>query len=63
MDTEVMRHQLQYLTDREVFVSAGHADSELVRTADGWRIAASSLRLVWTRGTPPRVPANRGAQT
>ncbi|MFE0376766.1 nuclear transport factor 2 family protein [Streptomyces inhibens] len=47
----------------EVFVSAGHADSELVRTADGWRIAASSLRIVWTRGTPPRVPANLGAQT
>ncbi|MFD8010601.1 nuclear transport factor 2 family protein [Streptomyces sp. NPDC058955] len=40
----------------ELFVSAGHVDNELVRTADGWRIAASALRVVWTRGTPPRLP-------
>ncbi|MFE7617086.1 nuclear transport factor 2 family protein [Streptomyces sp. NPDC057496] len=39
-----------------LFVSAGHADNELVRTADGWRISASALRVVWTRGTPPRLP-------
>ncbi|MFI8323293.1 nuclear transport factor 2 family protein [Streptomyces sp. NPDC085529] len=39
-----------------LFVSAGHVDNELVRTADGWRIAASALRVVWTRGTPPRLP-------
>ncbi|MYX31071.1 nuclear transport factor 2 family protein [Streptomyces sp. SID8381] len=39
-----------------VFVSAGHVDNELVRTADGWRISASALRVVWTQGTPPRVP-------
>ncbi|MGG7575042.1 nuclear transport factor 2 family protein [Streptomyces sirii] len=45
----------------EVFISAGHADNELVRTADGWRIAASSLRIAWTRGTPPRLPADLGA--
>ncbi|WP_066927891.1 nuclear transport factor 2 family protein [Streptomyces sp. NBRC 110611] len=44
----------------EVFVSAGHVDHELVRTADGWRIAASSLRIVWTQGTPPRLPAGLG---
>ncbi|WP_030799876.1 nuclear transport factor 2 family protein [Streptomyces sp. NRRL S-337] len=47
---------------KEVFVSAGHTDSALVRTADGWRIAASSLRIVWTRGTPPRLPADLGVQ-
>ncbi|AHH20187.1 hypothetical protein NONO_c54070 [Nocardia nova SH22a] len=40
-----------------VFVSAGHADSELVRTPEGWRISASALRIVWTQGTPPRLPA------
>ncbi|GAA2474705.1 nuclear transport factor 2 family protein [Streptomyces longisporus] len=40
-----------------VFISAGHADTELVRTAEGWRIAASSLRVVWTQGPPPKVPA------
>ncbi|MEV6946914.1 nuclear transport factor 2 family protein [Streptomyces sp. NPDC051172] len=40
-----------------VFVSAGHADAELVRTAEGWRISASSLRVVWTQGPPPQVPA------
>ncbi|MFJ9417379.1 MULTISPECIES: nuclear transport factor 2 family protein [unclassified Streptomyces] len=45
----------------DVFISAGHADSELVRTPDGWRIAATSLRIVWTRGTPPRMPAGLGA--
>ncbi|MEW5353949.1 nuclear transport factor 2 family protein [Streptomyces sp. 16-176A] len=39
-----------------VFVSAGHVENELVRTADGWRISASALRVVWTQGTPPRVP-------
>ncbi|MGW1013675.1 nuclear transport factor 2 family protein [Streptomyces termitum] len=39
-----------------LFVSAGHTDSELVRTADGWRISATALRVVWTRGTPPRLP-------
>ncbi|MFF9314773.1 nuclear transport factor 2 family protein [Streptomyces sp. NPDC014748] len=39
-----------------VFVSAGHIENELVRTADGWRISASALRVVWTQGTPPRVP-------
>ncbi|NUP19947.1 MAG: nuclear transport factor 2 family protein [Streptomyces sp.] len=39
-----------------VFISAGHADTELVRTADGWRISASSLRVVWTQGSPPRLP-------
>ncbi|NMO34962.1 nuclear transport factor 2 family protein [Streptomyces sp. GMY01] len=38
------------------FVSAGHVENELVRTADGWRISASALRVVWTQGTPPRVP-------
>ncbi|MFY4719490.1 nuclear transport factor 2 family protein [Streptomyces sp. LaBMicrA B280] len=39
-----------------VFLSAGHADTELVRTADGWRISASALRVVWTQGPPPRLP-------
>lgn len=39
-----------------VFVSAGHADTELARTADGWRICATALRVVWTQGTPPRLP-------
>lgn len=39
-----------------VFVSAGHVENELVRTADGWRISASALRVVWAQGTPPRVP-------
>ncbi|GHB80819.1 hypothetical protein GCM10010347_59530 [Streptomyces cirratus] len=39
-----------------VFVSAGHTETELTRTADGWRISASALRVVWTQGTPPRLP-------
>ncbi|MFD7923305.1 nuclear transport factor 2 family protein [Streptomyces sp. NPDC059740] len=39
-----------------VFISAGHADSELVRTADGWRISASTLRVLWTQGPPPQRP-------
>ncbi|MFG2114323.1 nuclear transport factor 2 family protein [Streptomyces sp. NPDC048718] len=39
-----------------VFISAGHAESTLVRTADGWRISASALRIAWTQGTPPRLP-------
>ncbi|MFG3103551.1 nuclear transport factor 2 family protein [Streptomyces sp. NPDC048182] len=39
-----------------VFVSAGHTDTELTRTADGWRISATTLTVVWTRGTPPRLP-------
>ncbi len=39
-----------------VFISAAHADTGLVRTADGWRISASALRVVWTQGPPPRLP-------
>jgi hypothetical protein len=45
-----------------VFISAGHADTELARTADGWRIRASSLRITWTQGTPPRLPAGLGPE-
>ncbi|MEU1894331.1 nuclear transport factor 2 family protein [Streptomyces pristinaespiralis] len=36
----------------EVFVSAGHTESELVTPA-GWRISATALRVAWTQGTPP----------
>lgn len=39
-----------------VFISAGHADTTLVRTADGWRISETALRVAWTQGTPPVVP-------
>ncbi|MEU9593779.1 nuclear transport factor 2 family protein [Streptomyces sp. NPDC048193] len=39
-----------------IFISAGHADSELVRTADGWRISSATLRVVWTQGSPPQLP-------
>ncbi|MFC8538598.1 nuclear transport factor 2 family protein [Streptomyces sp. NPDC057249] len=46
-----------------VFVSAGHTETELVRTADGWRISATALRIVWTRGTPPRLPAELAPAT
>ncbi|WP_063066236.1 nuclear transport factor 2 family protein [Nocardia violaceofusca] len=45
-----------------VFISAGHADTELARTADGWRIRASSLRITWTQGTPPRLPVGLGPE-
>ncbi|KAA9154214.1 nuclear transport factor 2 family protein [Amycolatopsis acidicola] len=44
-----------------LFISAGHAETELVRTPDGWRISASALRIVWTQGRPPIVPADSGA--
>ncbi|WFB08388.1 nuclear transport factor 2 family protein [Streptomyces sp. LX-29] len=40
----------------EFFASGGHTETTLVRTADGWRIAATALRVVWTQGTPPKVP-------
>ncbi|MGW1747648.1 nuclear transport factor 2 family protein [Streptomyces sp. NPDC002092] len=53
---QLSTHVLADGTD-SVFISAGHADAELVRTAEGWRISASSLRVVWTQGPPPRVPA------
>ncbi|MEU2878338.1 nuclear transport factor 2 family protein [Streptomyces sp. NPDC007070] len=53
--TQLSTHVLADGTDG-VFVSAGHVENELVRTADGWRISASALRVVWTQGTPPRVP-------
>ncbi|PNE41345.1 nuclear transport factor 2 family protein [Streptomyces noursei] len=43
-----------------LFVSGGQAKTELVRTPDGWRIAACALRVAWTRGTPPRLPAGMG---
>ncbi|MEW2632117.1 nuclear transport factor 2 family protein [Streptomyces sp. NPDC048389] len=41
----------------DVFVSAGRTDTHLRRTPDGWRISATSLRVVWTQGTPPQLPA------
>ncbi|MFE6098860.1 nuclear transport factor 2 family protein [Streptomyces laurentii] len=44
-----------------VFVSAGHTEADLVRTPDGWRIAATALRVVWTQGTPPRLPDDLAA--
>lgn len=44
-----------------LFVSAGLADTELLRTAEGWRIHATSLRIVWTRGTSPRLPRDMSA--
>lgn len=43
-----------------IFISAGHTDTDLVRTADGWRISASALRITWTQGTPPSLPAGLG---
>ncbi|CAL9358780.1 hypothetical protein SUDANB60_00607 [Streptomyces sp. enrichment culture] len=46
---------------QEVFVSAGHTETQLVRTDEGWRISATALRVVWTRGTPPRLPDDMAA--
>ncbi|MFD8251795.1 nuclear transport factor 2 family protein [Streptomyces werraensis] len=46
---------------QEVFVSAGRTETELVRTDEGWRISATALRVVWTRGTPPRLPDDMAA--
>ncbi|MFD8019344.1 nuclear transport factor 2 family protein [Streptomyces lavendulae] len=40
----------------DLFVSASHTEAHLVRTADGWRISATALRVVWTQGTPPLLP-------
>ncbi|MGW2476121.1 nuclear transport factor 2 family protein [Streptomyces sp. NPDC001665] len=53
--TQLSTHVLASGPD-DVFVSAGHTETELVRTADGWRVSATALRIVWTRGTPPRLP-------
>lgn len=44
-----------------VFISAGHTDTELVRTAEGWRISASALRVVWTHGPRPQLPTTAAA--
>lgn len=44
-----------------IFISAGHADTELVRTAEGWRISASSLRVAWTQGPRPQLPTTAAA--
>ncbi|MEV5334028.1 nuclear transport factor 2 family protein [Streptomyces werraensis] len=46
---------------QDVFVSAGRTETELVRTDQGWRISATALRVVWTRGTPPRLPDDMAA--
>ncbi len=32
------------------FALGGHYDDRLVRTAEGWRIAAVTLRVLWSRG-------------
>ncbi|MFF2194293.1 nuclear transport factor 2 family protein [Streptomyces sp. NPDC058157] len=44
-----------------VFISAGHADTELVKTAEGWRISASALRVAWTQGPRPQLPTTAAA--
>ncbi|KIF05735.1 hypothetical protein PL81_11535 [Streptomyces sp. RSD-27] len=44
-----------------VFISAGHADTELVKTAEGWRISASALRVAWTQGPRPQLPTTATA--
>ncbi|WP_052849143.1 nuclear transport factor 2 family protein [Streptomyces avicenniae] len=53
---QLSTHILAGGSDGDLFVSAGHSTSDLVRTPDGWRIAATALRIVWTQGTPPHVP-------
>ncbi|MET9291841.1 nuclear transport factor 2 family protein [Streptomyces sp. NPDC003077] len=53
---QLSTHILPGGADR-LFVSAGHTDTELVRTSEGWRIARSSLRVVWTAGERPVHPA------
>ncbi|MGI5242255.1 nuclear transport factor 2 family protein [Dactylosporangium sp. CA-139066] len=36
--------------DGDNFIVAGQYRDELVRTADGWRIARRNLRRIWTQG-------------
>ena len=45
-----------------LFVSAGHLDTRLVRTEDGWRIAAQTLSITWTEGTPPAAAGGGASQ-
>lgn len=41
--------------DGETFIIAGRYSDELVRTADGWRIAVRRLEVWWTSGNPAVV--------
>ncbi|MFE5872901.1 nuclear transport factor 2 family protein [Streptomyces roseifaciens] len=41
-----------------LFVSGGHCEAEAVRSADGsWRFRRLALRIAWTQGRPPVLPA------
>ncbi|MEV1007478.1 nuclear transport factor 2 family protein [Streptomyces sp. NPDC049881] len=39
-----------------LFTTGTFVTGEARRTADGWRLAALSFRVVWTTGTPPVAP-------
>ncbi|MFC5148609.1 nuclear transport factor 2 family protein [Streptomyces aureoversilis] len=41
-----------------LFVSGGHCEAEAVRSTDGgWRFRRLALRIAWTQGKPPVLPA------
>ncbi|MEV4925121.1 nuclear transport factor 2 family protein [Streptomyces roseoverticillatus] len=41
-----------------LFVSGGHCEAEAVRAAGGdWRFRRLALRVAWTQGRPPVLPA------
>ncbi|KPC63706.1 nuclear transport factor 2 family protein [Streptomyces chattanoogensis] len=40
----------------DLFLSGGRTENELVRTADGWRLHRTDLRITWTQGDPPVLP-------
>ncbi|MEV0741823.1 nuclear transport factor 2 family protein [Streptomyces sp. NPDC050549] len=45
--------------DEPLFQAGTLATAEARRTADGWRLSSLSLRVLWTRGTPPRTRDSR----
>ena len=56
------QHVLLGLPDGEQFIFAGRYTDDLVRTADGWRIAELTLEPTWTAGNP-EVAAGAAAKT
>ena len=46
------QHTLRGAEGGENFIMAGHYVDDVVRTADGWRIARRVLTIDWTEGNP-----------
>ncbi len=57
LSTHVLKEDGEPQGER-LFLSGGHCEAEAVRTPEGdWRFRKLALRIKWTQGRPPVLPA------